>query len=248
MSKISWTERNALAAAITLYQKYEGFTVPVENTNAWVIGITGVAGVGKSTLIKPLVKYFRSQDLKVVVLAIDPSSRKDGGAILGDRERVRDRELDTDKGFFFRSLATHGEKSALTNALPKIVSYSKLFSDVVIIETAGAGQTDIEIRDRVDTLVQVVAPLGDALNLAKAGQNEYTDIFTVNGRESFRDNKKFFAAASMVLCQESREGGWTKKVFLVNAKENKGIDELITDGLLAHREFLKHKPTAKLDT
>ena len=242
MREFSWTERNALAAAISLYQKFPGFSFITPESDSWVIGITGVTGVGKSTLIKPLAKFFRNKDLKVAALAIDPSSRKYGGAILGDRQRVRDSALDTDKGFFFRSLASHEEKSALTNALLKIINYSALFSDVVIVETAGAGQTDIEIRNLVDTLVQVVAPLGDALNLAKAGQNEYTDIFAVNDRESFKDSKKFLAAASMVLCQETEENGWTKKVFLVNAKEKKGIDDFVKDGLFAHKEFLKSKP------
>lgn len=242
MRQINWTERNALAAAITLYQSYEGFTVPIANKNAWIIGLTGVAGVGKSTLMESLIEYFRSKDLRVVVLAIDPSSTKNGGALLGDRQRIRNPKLDADKGLFFRSLASHGEKSALTNALPKIIKYSKLFSDIVIVETAGAGQTDIEIRDRVDTLMQVIAPLGDALNLAKDGQNEYTDIFVVNGRESFKDNKKFFTTASMVLGQEADENGWTKKIFLINAREKKGIAELI-EGLYAHKKFLeKTKP------
>ena len=112
MRTYSNTERKALAWAISTYQKYPDYSsmdtyLTGGKNNAWTIGVTGVGGVGKSTLIKPLIKYFRKKDLKVAVLAIDPSSASDQWAILADRCEMRSRELDSDLGVFFRSLAQH---------------------------------------------------------------------------------------------------------------------------------------------
>lgn len=234
----SVSERNALAIAISLYQKYpdypqlDTYLINSENS-AWTIGVTGVGGVGKSTLIKPLIKLFRKEQLKVAVLAIDPSSSKEQWAILADRCEMRSRELDSDLGVFIRSLATRGEKSALTRSLRRIIKYTQVFSDVVIVETAGAGQGDVEIRNYVDTLVEVLSPLGGSLTLEKAGQNEHADIFAINDRESFKGINKFFALAKIKLVKTDTSGR-TKKVFLINAKEKKGLEELMNDGLKPH--------------
>lgn len=242
MAIFSNTERQALAWAISTYQKYPDYSqmdvfIANAKNNAWTIGVTGVGGVGKSTLIKSLIKYFRKEQLKVAVLAIDPSSAHDQWAILADRCEMRSRELDSDLGVFFRSLATRGETSALTKSLRRIINHSRVFSDVVIVETAGAGQSDIEIRNYVDTLVEIMSPLGGALTLEKAGQSEHTDIFAINDRDTFNGINKFFALTKIKLSRND-SCGWTKKVFLVNAKERTGIEELILNGLLAHKKFL----------
>lgn len=241
MKEISMFERRALAYIIGEFQKYPSMVMNFENSDSWVIGVTGVTGAGKSTLISKLISEFRKRDMRVVALLIDPSSQKRGWAILGDRRNLRSEQLDSDKGVFIRSLATRGKDSALTTSLLKIIAYSKLFSDVVIVETAGAGQTDVEIRDYVQTLIQVLEPLGDSLNLKKAGQSEEANIFVVNDREGFSDTKKFFAAARETLGEEVLDDGWQKKVFLANAETGSGIDEVI-GGLLEHREFLTQKP------
>ena len=246
MKKITWLQRNALAQGLSLYQKYEHFTIPaLEETNSCrVIGVTGIAAAGKSTLINPLMKEFRKKDITIAALLIDPSS-EDGSALLADRNELRDSELDLDEGLFIHSFATRGAKSALTVALPKMIGFTNHFVDIVIIETAGAGQTDVEIESYVDTLLQVLAPLGGALTLEKAGQNEKAHIFAVNERESFTNTKQFFALAEIELGQKTDVNGWIKKVFLVNALEKKGIAELI-EGLRAHKEFLESNKPAKL--
>jgi len=241
MKKITWTQRNSLAQGLSLYQKYKHFTIPaLEETNScWVIGVTGIAAAGKSTLINPLIKTLRKKVFTVAALLIDPSS-EDGSALLADRNELRDPKLDLDDGLFVRSFATRGVKSALTVALPKMIGFTKHFVDIVIVETAGAGQTDVEIENCVDTLVQVLAPLGGALTLEKSGQNEKAHIFAVNERESFTNTKQFFALAEIKLGCKTDANGWTKKVFLVNALEKKGIAELV-EGLWAHKEFLENK-------
>lgn len=240
MKEIGMFERRALAYIISCFQKYPDMEMRIEKPDTWVIGITGVTGAGKSTLISKLIKEFRKKDMRVVALLIDPSSKKRGWAILGDRRNLRSDKLDRDKGLFIRSLATRGEGSALTNALTKIIAYSKLFSDVVIVETAGAGQADVGIREHVDTLIQVLGPLGDSLNLEKAGQSEEANIFVVNDREDFKSSKKFFASAEITLGEQFLDDGWKKKVFLANAETGYGITEVV-EGMFLHKEFLENK-------
>src|SRR3990167_5616019 len=244
MKKIVILERQALAYIIGCFQKYPTMEMHIDSSDAWVIGITGVTGAGKSTLIKKFAEAFRKKDMRVVALLIDPSSQKRGWAILGDRRNLRSDELDCDKGLFIRSLATRGEWSALTDSLSKIIAYSKLFSDIVIVETAGAGQTDVEIREHVDTLVQVIEPLGDSLNLEKAGQSEEANIFVVNDREDFKSGKKFFTSAKLILGEQCLDDGWRKKVYLANAETGSGITEVV-EGLFIHKKFIEKKQTAK---
>ncbi|MDO8523452.1 MAG: hypothetical protein Q7S12_04210 [bacterium] len=240
MKQINQSKRNSLAKAISLYQEYENCSLQVKNACSWVIGVTGVTAAGKSTLGRNLVKQFRKKDLTVAAILIDPSSKKEGWAILADRNEFRDPELDCDNGLFLRSLASRGEKSALVHALPKIIAHAKMFADIVIVETAGAGQMDVEIEDCVDTLIQVLAPLEGPLNMEKAGINECAHIFAVNAREYFQNSEQFFALAEIELGRKTDNNGWQKKVFLVNAKEKKGIIELI-EGLYAHKKFLEQK-------
>lgn len=240
MKEIGMFERMALAYIIDYFQRFPDAEMPIEKSGTWILGVTGVTGAGKSTLISKFVKSFRKKDMRVVALLIDPSSEEGGWAILGDRRNLRSEEFDCDKGLFIKSLATRGKDSALTTSLSKIVTYSKLFSDVVIVETAGAGQTDIEICKHVDTLVQVLSPLGDSLNLRKAGQSEKANIFVVNDREEFTSTRKFFAAACNSIGEETLEDGWGKKVYLANAETGFGIAEVV-EGLFLHREFIKTK-------
>ena len=123
MKKIGMFERQALAYMISSFQKYPNMEMHIEKSDAWVIGITGVTGAGKSTFIKKFAEAFRKKDMRVVALLIDPSSKKRGWAILGDRRNLRSDELDCDKGLFIRSLATRGEGLALTDSLSKIIAY-----------------------------------------------------------------------------------------------------------------------------
>ncbi len=147
---------------------------------AHTLGITGPPGVGKSTLIGSLIRLANTRNLKVAVIAIDPSSKLTNGAFLGDRIRFHSESKVPNA--FIRSIASRESKNGLPDSISNIVKIFELFRyDIVILETTGAGQLDIEIRTKVLTLVNVLAPNnGDEIQFAKAGLMEIGDIFFVN--------------------------------------------------------------------
>ena len=198
---ISSAERGRLARLITrLQDDPEGADETLakeeatQESAAHTVGISGVAGAGKSTLISRMLPVLRGDNLRVVVLAIDPTSEGSQGALLGDRIRMRDSYRD--EGVFIRSLATRGAPEALTVALPAIIRACSSSSDLVIVETAGAGQVDVGIRRHVNTFVAVVAPLGDAITLMKSGQTEHAHIVAVNVRRGLEGNDRFRATTA----------------------------------------------------
>jgi LAO/AO transport system kinase len=147
---------------------------------AYCVGITGSAGVGKSTLVGKLTAAFRSRGLSVGVIAVDPTSPVSGGAILGDRVRMGQHYLD--EGVYIRSMATRGGQGGLSGAVAASVNLLDAFGiNVIMVETVGAGQTDLGIRDLAHTLVLVLMPgYGDVIQLMKAGLVEIADVFVVN--------------------------------------------------------------------
>ena len=201
-----------------------------------VVGISGAGGVGKSTLISRMLHVLRKDNLRVVVLAIDPTSERSRGALLGDRIRMRDSY--GDGGVFIRSLATRGAQEALTVALGAIIRVCSAVCDLVIVETAGAGQVDVGIHRHVDTFVTVVAPLGDAITLMKSGQSEHAHVVAVNVRRGLEGNDRFVQQAGVILGGESLDDGWKRKVFAIDAKNSEGIEPFVQAGILAHREAL----------
>jgi len=205
----------------------------------YVVGVTGVAGVGKSTFIRGIAKYLRRGNLRVVVLAIDPTSSKTGWAILGDRLCMRDEELDEDPGFFIRGIASRGAGFSLAPALAETIRAAQIFADIVIVETIGSGQADIEIHRLVNTLVLLLAPLGNRVTTEKAGQTEYAHIVVLNIRKGFVQNRRFLAEASAALNGEL-ENGWERKVLGVDAKFQTGTDKFVEE-LFRHQDLLKNK-------
>jgi LAO/AO transport system kinase len=203
----------------------------------FTVGISGAGGVGKSTLISQMLHVLRKEHLRVVVLAIDPSSERSQGALLGDRIRMR--ESYGDDGVFIRSLATRGASEALTVALPAIIRVCSSVCDLVIVETAGAGQVDVGIHRLVDTFVTVVAPLGDAITLMKSGQTEHAHVVAVNTRRGLEGNDRFVQQAGVILGGAALEAGWKRKVFAIDAKNREGIESFVREGILAHREALR---------
>ena len=201
------------------------------------IGISGAGGVGKSTLISRMLHVLREDKLRVVVLAIDPTSERSQGALLGDRIRMR--EFYGDDGVFIRSLATRGAQEALTVALGAIIRACSAVCDLVIVETAGAGQVDVGIHRHVNTFVTVVAPLGDAITLMKSGQSEHAHVVAVNVRRGLEGNDRFVHQAGVILGGASLEDGWKRKVFALDAKNREGIESFVREGILAHREALR---------
>ncbi len=185
-------ETQSLAKAVTLVEKRteEGEEVIKEifseTGNSHIIGITGFPGVGKSTLISRMIERFRDEGKTVGVIATDPSSPFTGGALLGDRLRLSGHDsgsdLWTDPGVFYRSVSTKGEAGGISQITGDVISLMDAFEfDKIIVETAGAGQSEVDIVEVVDTSVVVIMPgVGDRIQFGKAGIMEIADIFVVN--------------------------------------------------------------------
>lgn len=203
---------------------------------AHTVGVTGAPAAGKSTLTARLLTHLSREGRTAVVLAIDPTSDISGGALLVDRLRMSESYLDPH--VFIRSLGSRGSAAGLTPALPEMIAAASMYADMVIVETVGAGQTDTDIRRLVETLVVVLAPLGDFLSIMKSGQTEHAHLVAVNTREGFPGNDRCVAAARAALDNDTI-AGWQRRVFAVDALEERGIEEFLHDGIDAHGEFLK---------
>lgn len=172
-------DRKALARAITQLES-GALAPPDESRTVKVVGFTGPPGAGKSTLISELIKTLRSSGRTVAVLAVDPSSPLTGGALLGDRIRMQD-HVD-DEGVFVRSMATRGHLGGLAEAAEGAVALMALAGyDLVLVETVGVGQSEVEVMGVADTVVLVLGPSwGDHVQADKAGVVEVADVFVVN--------------------------------------------------------------------
>ncbi|WP_033437486.1 methylmalonyl Co-A mutase-associated GTPase MeaB [Saccharothrix sp. NRRL B-16314] len=207
--------------------------------NAQVIGLTGAPGVGKSTSTSALVAAYRRRGQRVGVLAVDPSSPFSGGALLGDRVRMG--EHATDPGVFIRSMATRGHLGGLSWATPQALRVLDAAGcDVVLVETVGVGQSEVEVVSLADTTVVLLAPgMGDGIQAAKAGILEIADVFAVNkadrdgADQTARDLKHMIS-----LGRRDREGGlWRPPVVKTVASRAEGLDDLV-DAVDSHRAWL----------
>jgi LAO/AO transport system kinase len=204
---------------------------------AHVIGLTGAPGVGKSTITGGLVRAYRDRGERVGVLAVDPTSPFTGGALLGDRIRMQ--EHATDGGVFIRSMASRGHLGGLSWAVPQALRIMDAAGfDVVLIETVGVGQAEVEIASLADTALVVVAPgLGDSIQAAKAGILEIADLFVVNksdrpgAQEVVRDLRTMLAMASY------GNDRWKPRIISTTAATGEGITELI-EAIDAHGAWL----------
>ncbi len=204
---------------------------------AHVIGITGVMGSGKSTLICELTREYRKQGKKVGVIAIDPTSPFSGGALLGDRVRMTD--LAMDKGVFIRSMGTRGMLGGLASAVYDVVEILDASGkDIVMVETVGVGQAEVDVIKIADTTLVVVVPgLGDSIQTLKAGIMEIADIYVVNKADRPGMQQTVAEVQNLVDISCSDKDRKTP-VFTTVAKENKGIKELV-DEINKHILFLK---------
>ena len=209
--------------------------------NAYVIGITGVMGSGKSTLICELTREYRKQGLEVGIIAIDPTSPFSGGALLGDRVRMM--ELATDDGVFIRSMGTRGMLGGLTSAVYDVVEILDASGkDIVMVETVGVGQAEVDVIKIADTTLVVLVPgLGDAIQTIKAGVMEIADIYVVNKADRSGVEQTLAEVESLVEIACTNKDRKTP-VLTTISKENKGIVELI-DEINKHREHLKKTKT-----
>jgi LAO/AO transport system ATPase len=209
---------------------------------AQVLGLTGSPGVGKSTTTTALVRAFRQAGKRVGVLAVDPSSPFSGGALLGDRVRMQDHAGDS--GVYIRSMASRGHLGGLAWATPQAMRVLDAAGcDVVLVETVGVGQSELEIASLADTTLVLVAPgMGDGIQAAKAGILEVADVFVVNkadrdgADQTVRDLRYMLSLGG----RHSEAGAWRPPIVkTIAARETgNGIDEVL-EKVEAHREWLE---------
>jgi len=209
-----------------------------ERREAPRIGVTGAPGAGKSTLLDALVRRLRARGETIGIAAVDPSSRRSGGALLGDRARVRSGALDP--GVFLRSMAARDRLGGLADATWASVTVLAAVFDRVFVETVGVGQSEVEVADLADTLLFVAQPgAGDVLQFMKAGVLEHPDVYAVNKADLGAIAERTASELAAGIALGARDAhGWTPPVLLVSARDARGIDELV-EALDAHRRHLE---------
>jgi len=258
--------RRALARALTIVENQsEGVDQLISSLyphtgNAWIVGITGAPGTGKSSLVNALTKAIRTRDMRVGIIAVDPTSPFTGGAILGDRIRMND--LAGDKDVFIRSMATRGSLGGLsqtTRDAVRVMDAARF--DVIIVETVGAGQSEVDIVQTAHTTIVVEAPgLGDDVQAIKAGILEIADLLVVNkadrigadqtaralkmmvemghpsAREELTNHHGHFIATKQTESPITDEM-WIPQIMRTISIDGTGIEELV-DQIFSHRDFL----------
>lgn len=201
------------------------------------VGITGAPGAGKSTLLDALVRRLRGRGVTVGIVAVDPSSRVSGGALLGDRVRVRSGA--GDPGVFLRSMAARERLGGLADATRASVVILAAVFDRVFVETVGVGQSETDVASLADTVVYVAQPgAGDTLQFMKAGILEHPDVFVVNKADTGPLAERTAHELSAGLALGTRRAGWSSPVLLVSARDGSNVAEL-EQALDAHRLFLE---------
>ena len=202
---------------------------------AHVVGVTGALGVGKSTLVDALIGIFRRKNMTIGVIAVDPTSPFTGGAILGDRVRMQEHSLD--KGVFIRSLATRGWGGGLSKATTSMIHIMDAMSkNIILVETVGTGQTELDITKVADTSVVILTPgMGDEIQMMKAGIMEAADIFVINKADKEGANNLQRELEVMLEMKSYSPNEWKPGIVLTEAVY--GTEEL-AKVILRHREFL----------
>lgn len=234
--------RLALARAITAVENEGDNAVEIMKSiyphtgRARILGITGAPGAGKSTLSDKIIKNYREQGKRIGIVAVDPTSPFSGGAILGDRIRMND--LTLDEGVFIRSMGTRGSLGGLSRKTADVVKLMDAFGmDIVLIETVGVGQSEVDIVKSADTTLVVLVPgLGDDIQAIKAGILEIGDVFAINKAD--RDGcDKLNVEIEMMLDLDSKAVAWRPPIKRTIASKGEGVEELV-EALDEHYEYL----------
>ena len=198
-----------------------------DSGSALLIGVTGPPGVGKSTTTGALISEYRSKGLRVAVLAVDPSSPVTGGALLGDRIRMQEHALD--EGVFIRSMSSRGQLGGLSSATQAAAKVLDAVGfDVIIVETVGVGQSEVDVVNAVDTVVLVLAPgAGDGVQAAKAGILEIADIYVVNKADRDGAEGVVRELRSMIGLGSNSQASWTPEIVTTTATTGQGLTDLV---------------------
>ena len=238
-------ERLATARAITIVENEDEDSIDLlkaiypRTGRAYRVGITGPPGAGKSTITNKLAKLYRTEHKRVGVIAVDPTSPFTGGALLGDRIRMTD--VETDEGVFIRSMASRGSLGGLSRKTAEAADILDASGcDVVLMETVGVGQSELDIVRAADTTVVVLVPeSGDSIQAMKAGLMEIADLFVLNKADR-AGSEQAVMSITMVLNFKTGADGWIPAVIRTVASEGKGIDD-IAIMIAAHRAHLERK-------
>ncbi|MCB0308800.1 MAG: methylmalonyl Co-A mutase-associated GTPase MeaB [Bdellovibrionales bacterium] len=251
ISQMTNGDRRALSRLLTIVEKQDedAFTVLKQiwskSKRGFAIGITGPAGAGKSSLIDQMIRRLRDKNFKVGVIAVDPSSPFSGGAVLGDRIRMQRHSQDPD--VFIRSVGSHGKSGGISFATRALVQLMKAYGcDYIIIETVGAGQSEVEVMNIVDTTLVLLMPeAGDSVQALKAGILEIADLYVVNKKDR-PGAERVVQDIRAMLSLVPNENPWNPPVFQTDSVSGEGVDDVL-EGVFSHRQFLGSHPSLKIE-
>jgi LAO/AO transport system kinase len=246
IEKIYKEDKRSVARAISIVESDNSFTseylkkIHIKVGKAYRVGITGPPGAGKSTITNQLTKYFRTQNKKIGIIAVDPTSPFTGGALLGDRVRMTD--IGMNDGVFIRSMATRGSLGGLSK---KAIDAADILDaagfDIIILETVGVGQSELDIAQAADTTIVVLVPeSGDSVQAMKAGLMEIADFFVLNKSDRPGSQQAYTALQTILMIKDHDENSWLPNIIKTVAYENKGIEEIANE-IDRHKSFMKDK-------